>query len=185
MSEVLTLVTQIDSDKDLSLEQKKFWANIIVQKTSTSGKQIFVYKDNHDIEVEFEDLKRIHDEDSYRKVLSELPMERAKAATESVQPVEIPKAEAPATPDMLVNTGYTVAMEPVNPETNVEPHVVDTPIVPVTHVPLSTGMKMTKKPTSFNKTKANSQSGFAEVIVLGVVVLVYIAIIVNLIIRLK
>ena len=190
MAEVQTLLAQIDGDKETPVAQRMFWAGKIRERISANGKRVFVYTEYPDIEVEYKDLLRIK-EDTYASVMAELNSKLL--VTEPVAPtVETPvqpEGQAPvvpATPDMLVNTGYTAVMPPVD-EKIMEPPVVDTPILPpATNVPLATGLKMTKKPMSFNKKpNSNSQSGFAEVIVLGVVVLVYIAIIVNLIIRLK
>ena len=98
--------------------------------------------------------------------------------------------ELTPTRDMLAPT---VIMDPVDPNATAQTKeettdTVEEPSAPSTVTPEVQTManKQVKKPlTLANKSKANSQAGFAEVIALAVVVLVYVVIIVNLIIRLK
>lgn len=202
MVEFITLCSQIDNDKVTPVEQKMFWSKII-QVVTKNGKQTAIYREYPDLDVYYEDLLRIN-ESTYDTVMADLvekskktPIENmiddANKTVASTTPVdetpvapEAPAAPAiPSTPDMLVNTGKTIAMSPIT---------IDTPtVLEVSEV--NEQVQTTQAPTIERaKTKtmkkqvnvgANRQAGFAEVIVLAVVVLVYIAIIVNLIIRLK
>ena len=188
MVEFITLCSQIDNDKVTPDAQKMFWSRII-QVVTKNGKQTAIYREYPDLDVYYEDLLRIN-ESTYNTVMADL-VERSKKTP--IAPVDetpvAPEAPAtpaiPSTPDMLVNTGKTIAMSPIT---------LDTPTVP--EVPeVNEQVQTTQAPTIERaKTKTmkkqvnvgvNRQAGFAEAIVLGVVVLVYIAIIVNLIIRLK
>lgn len=202
MVEFITLCSQIDNDKVTPVEQKMFWSKII-QVVTKNGKQTAIYRKYPDLDVYYEDLLRIN-ESTYDTVMADLVEKSKKTPIENMiddankevvplapvdeTPVapEAPAAPAiPSTPDMLVNTGKTIAMSPIT---------IDTPtVLEVSEV--NEQVQTTQAPTIERaKTKtmkkqvnvgANRQAGFAEVIVLAVVVLVYIAIIVNLIIRLK
>jgi hypothetical protein len=200
MVEFMTLVSQIDNDKVTPDERKKYWGSI-VKVVKKNGKEIAVYKDHPELEVYYKDLLRIN-ESTYNTVMADLLEGINKTSTESKETVpvtpipspvdetpvapEAPAAPAiPSTPDMLVNTGKTIAMSPITIDT---PTALEVPEV-------NEQVQTTQAPTIERaKTKtmkkqvnigANRQAGFVEAIVLGVVVLVYIAIIVNLIIRLK
>ena len=98
-------------------------------------------------------------------------------------------SEYASSPDMLTGTGYTQVMKPINieevPETTIPKEtVIETPkdIEPgITRAPQK--VPKVKKFTPVNTPK--KESGIADGIILAVIVLVYIAIIVNLVIRLK
>lgn len=202
MVEFITLCSQIDNDKDTPVEQKMFWSKII-QVVTKNGKQTAIYREYPDLDVYYEDLLRIN-ESTYDTVMADLVEKSKKTPIEnmiddankevaSTTPVdetpvapETPAAPAiPSTPDMLVNTGKTIAMSPITIDT---PTALEVPEVneqvQTTQAPTIERAK-TKTMKKQVNVGANRQAGFAEAIVLGVVVLVYIAIIVNLIIRLK
>lgn len=199
MVEFITLCSQIDNDKVTSVEQKMFWSKII-QVVTKNGKQTAIYREYPDLDVYYEDLLRI-DESTYSAVMADLVEKSKKTPIEnmiddankevaSTTPVDetpvAPEAPAiPSTPDMLVNTGKTIAMSPITIDT---PTALEVPEVneqvQTTQAPTIERAK-TKTMKKQVNVGANRQAGFAEVIVLAVVVLVYIAIIVNLIIRLK
>ena len=146
------------------------------------------------------DMSDEYDKDA---LITSLDRIRNNNTIQNVEPVVVPPVaevtpinnpapvseELQSTPDMLVNTGLTkFNMPPVDENTVVEQKEPEKAVV--TELPVETQSmpnKMVKKPLTFTKPtpKANKQAGFAEVIVLGVVVLVYVVIIVNLIIRLK
>ncbi len=98
-------------------------------------------------------------------------------------------SEYASSPDMLTGTGYTQVMKPINieevPETTIPKEtVIETPkdIEPgITRAPQK--VPKVKKFTPVNTPK--KESGIADGIILAVIVLVYVAIIVNLVIRLK
>ena len=96
-----------------------------------------------------------------------------------------------STPDMLTGTGLTEAIPIIDPSNMQIDEIPNEPVPEINNNPQNVGITrpksngMNKKPMTFTPPKKNSQSGFAEVIALGVIVLVYVAIIVNLIIRLK
>lgn len=202
MVEFITLCSQIDNDKDTPVAQKMFWSKII-QVVTKNGKQTAIYREYPDLDVYYEDLLRIN-ESTYKGVMADLvekskktPIENmiddANKAVAPTTPVdetpvapEAPAAPAiPSTPDMLVNTGKTIAMSPIAIDTPIAPEVPEVnEQVQTTQAPIIERAK-TKTMKKQVNVGANRQAGFAEAIVLGVVVLVYIAIIVNLIIRLK
>lgn len=199
MVEFMTLCSQIDNDKVTPVEQKMFWSKII-QVVTKNGKQTAIYRKYPDLDVYYEDLLRI-DESTYDTVMADLvekskktPIENmiddANKVVASTTPVDetpvVPEAPViPSTPDMLVNTGKTIAMSPITIDT---PTALEVPEVneqvQTTQAPTIERAKTKTMKKQIN-VGANRQAGFAEVIVLAVVVLVYIAIIVNLIIRLK
>lgn len=151
----------------------------------------FVYTEYPDYEVEFDDLVQIKDEISYAAVIKKV-LEKQKTPLEKMADSMNKPASEELTPtrDMLAPT---VIMDPVDPNATAQTKeettdTVEEPSAPSTVTPEVQTManKQVKKPlTLANKSKANSQAGFAEVIALAVVVLVYVVIIVNLIIRLK
>ncbi len=151
----------------------------------------FVYTEYPDYEVEFDDLVQIKDEISYAAVIKKV-LEKQKTPLKKMADSMSNPASEELTPtrDMLAPT---VIMDPVDPNATAQTKeettdTVEAPSAPSTVTPEVQTManKQVKKPlTLANKSKANSQAGFAEVIALAVVVLVYVVIIVNLIIRLK
>lgn len=199
MVEFMTLCSQIDNDKVTPVEKKMFWSKII-QVVTKNGKETAIYRKYPDLDVYYEDLLRI-DESTYDTVMADLVEKSKKTPIENMiddankevapttpvdeSPVAPETPAIPSTPDMLVNTGKTIAMSPITIDT---PTALEVPEV-------NEQVQTTQAPTIERaKTKTmkkqvnigiNRQAGFAEVIVLAVVVLVYIAIIVNLIIRLK
>ena len=151
----------------------------------------FLYKDHPDIEVKYDDLCRISDGITYQIVINELEEKQKESIKQMENTMNKPASEdLTPTRDMLAPT---VIMDPVDPSATAETKeettdTVEDPGAPSTVTPEVQTManKQVKKPlTLANKSKANSQAGFAEVIALAVVVLVYVVIIVNLIIRLK
>ena len=189
------LVEQINDglskDPEVNIPLANFWITKIQKQDN-----VFVYKEFPEIEVKYEDLIQMKDEEKYRATIDRI---RNNNAIQNVEPVVVPPVaevtpinnpapvseELQSTPDMLVNTGLTkFNMSPVDGNTVVEQKEPEKAVV--TELPPMPN-KMVKKPLTFTKPtpKANKQAGFAEVIVLGVVVLVYVVIIVNLIIRLK
>lgn len=104
-------------------------------------------------------------------------------------PVNVPTEDYKESPDMLTNTGYTQVMEPIKEEVI---NNTSTPQVEEPEKEVKAATPMVKEtpvlnPNKYAKkyTKKNNESGVADVIVLSVIVVVYIAIIVNLVIRLK
>ena len=189
-SKAEALVKRIDEEREkgtISDDLVIYWLKYKIHVQDDK----FVYTEYPDYEVEFDDLVQIKDEISYaaviKKVLEKQKTPLEKMADSMNKPVS---EELTPTRDMLAPT---VIMDPVDPNATAQTKeettdTVEEPSAPSTVTPEVQTManKQVKKPlTLANKSKANSQAGFAEVIALAVVVLVYVVIIVNLIIRLK
>ena len=189
-SKAEALVKRIDEEREkgtISDDLVIYWLRYKIHDQDN----VFVYNEYPDYEVEFDDLVQIKDEISYAAVIKKVlekqktPLEKMADSVSNPAPTELM-----GTRDMLAPT---VIMDPVDPNATVETKeettdTVEEPSAPSTVTPEVQTManKQVKKPlTLANKPKANSQAGFAEVIALAVVVLVYVVIIVNLIIRLK
>ena len=163
-------------------QEHKIFTRAVVDSTGNVAKTQFVYGDFPDELVKFDDLLTIRDDASYNAVIEKIKAKNA-APVEETPVVSEPVPQT--TPDMLVNTGKTVVMQPVNDNMQINEIPADEEKVVEPAIERAPTIKpKAKKPLSLSP-KVSSQSGFAEAIVLGVIVLVYIAIIVNLIIRLK
>ena len=172
-------------DRIVSDEAKKYLIGNNKIKVVTSGSTIrLCFVGHENISFNMDEIANIKDDESFLAFISKKTLK---------DKPEEPKEE---TRDMLVGTGYTAVMDPIKeePEKIDEPYMVQhlreeaktnenvqRAISQVNHAPKMMPYAKTKTLAP----KDNKQSGFAEVLVISVIVLVYLAIIVNLVIRLK
>ena len=171
------LVEQINEglskNPEVNIPLANFWITKIQRQDN-----VFVYKEFPEIEVKYEDLFQMKNEEKYRATIDRI---RSNNATQNVEPVVGPPVAEVTPINNQVNNGLketrdmlapTVVMDPVNddsvvPEAPAEQKEPEKAVV--TELPVETQSmpnKMVKKPLTFTKPtpKANKQAGFAEVI---------------------
>lgn len=153
-------------------------------KIMKSSDNSFIHIVNHeDIDFTVDDIKDIDSDEKLKAFIDSKTINNSVPVSPSMEKVDpIDKTQV----DMLTNTGYTqVNMKPIQEEVIPEPKEapIVTPIAePVENktpeiIPAAKTLGLTNPDTK--------KAGFADVLIISIIVIVYIAIIVNLIIRLK
>ena len=151
-----------------------------------SANTAIYFAGHKDITFTLDEIKDIDSDEKYNIFIDS----KLNKVEEKKDPTEIEQV------DMLVNTGYTgvISDTPITdtpksiPEPIKEESVVVTPIVetPVKAEPaLNQTPEMMPLAKEKTMTLTKKEAGFSDVLLISVIVLVYIAIIVNLVIRLK
>ena len=177
-----------DWDRIVTDSAKRYLINSgkIVRNSSNTA----IYFAGHkDITFTLEEIKDIDSDEKYNAFIESKQI-KEEVVEEKKEPTEIEQV------DMLVNTGYTGAI-PTPITTNVQEKAPEVPknegvvVTPIVETPLKAEPVLDQSPEMMplakdkTMTLTKKEAGFSDVILISIIVIVYIAIIVNLVIRLK